>query len=205
MMINAKDIRVIIGVIGNVLSTVVSLSYVPRFIQIYKKKSVEGYKVNRQLLMLAKCSLWVLYGIPFVHNDSNSILVSTSNGVGFVIEVIYVVVFWINCNDESRKGHDLISLIFVITFVSTVYSITILAFWSSPYKHILVGVVCDAFNIWLYLHLSLNKMEKNKNFTYMPFWLSLVSFINAGIWSAYALIYKIDIYVLSEAFHKPCS
>jgi len=38
------------------------------------------------------------------------------------------------------------------------------------------------------------------SFKYMPFWLSLVRFINAGIWTAYSLIYIIDIYVLVSLF-----
>ena len=35
---------------------------------------------------------------------------------------------------------------------------------------------------------------------YLPFWFSFVNFINAGIWIAYSVIYKIDIYVLVSAF-----
>ncbi|KAF3588538.1 hypothetical protein F2Q69_00032230 [Brassica cretica] len=43
--------------------------------------------------MVMKCCLWILYGLPLVQKDS--ILVTTSNGVGLVIEVIYLVVFFI--------------------------------------------------------------------------------------------------------------
>ncbi|KAL1209567.1 Bidirectional sugar transporter SWEET8 [Cardamine amara subsp. amara] len=39
-------------------------------------------------------------------------------------------------------------------------------------------------------------MIDDKSFKYMPFWLSFVSFINAGIWTAYSLIYIIDIHLL---------
>ena len=35
---------------------------------------------------------------------------------------------------------------------------------------------------------------------YLPFWFSFVNFINAGIWIAYSVIYKIDVYVLVSAF-----
>lgn len=34
----------------------------------------------------------------------------------------------------------------------------------------------------------------------MPFMLSFVSFVNAGIWTAYSLIYKLDLYVLVSVF-----
>lgn len=35
---------------------------------------------------------------------------------------------------------------------------------------------------------------------YIPFWFSFANFINAGIWIAYSVIYKIDVYVLVSAF-----
>ncbi|EFH38920.1 hypothetical protein ARALYDRAFT_920411 [Arabidopsis lyrata subsp. lyrata] len=194
-MINAKYIRIIIGIIGNVLSTSIFLSPMPEFIQAYKKKSVEGVKLAPHLVLLIKCSLWVLYGLPLVHKDN--ILVTTSNGVGFVIQVIYVVVFWINCDEESRKDLVYICLTFEFCFVAAVYIITIWGFESSV-KHTFVGVVCNVYNIGIiYLFFTIDKMpEGTKTFKYMPFWLSLVSFINAGIWTAYSLIYTIDIYVL---------
>ncbi|CAF1936562.1 BnaC05g44710D [Brassica napus] len=93
-----------------------------------------------------KCCLWILYGLPLVQKDS--ILVTTSNGVGLVIEVIYLVVFFI----YSDKN----------------------------------------------LQLERQTKVDGEQFRcmYLPFWFSFVNFINAGIWIAYSVIYKIDIYVL---------
>ncbi|CAG7878184.1 unnamed protein product [Brassica rapa] len=86
-----------------------------------------------------KCSLWVLYGLPLVQKDG--ILVTTSNGVGLLIEAIYLVVYFIYCDKEAER-------------------------------------------------------EENRCRYIIPFWFSLTNFINAGIWIAYSVIYKIDIYVL---------
>ena len=80
--------------------------YRPTVIQTCKKKSVEGVQIAPHLVLLIQCSLWVLYGLPVVHKDS--ILVTTSNSIGFVNEVIFVVVFWICCEDESRVGPSFI-------------------------------------------------------------------------------------------------
>ncbi|EOA32808.1 hypothetical protein CARUB_v10016119mg [Capsella rubella] len=183
MIIIAKDIRIIIGVIGKMIC--ISL------LRANKKLSVGEYQHDRQIVIMTKCSLWILYGIPFVYKDG--ILVTTSNGLGFIIEAIYLVIVWINCDNKKMVFG---SLLWASGFVSTFYVITLMIFARSPYKHILVGVVCDVFNICVYLNISLNKMSETKNYTYMPFWLSVVSFINAGSWTAYSLIYKIDIFVL---------
>lgn len=67
---------------------------------------MEGVQIAPHLVLLIQCSLWVLYGLPVVHKDS--ILVTTSNSIGFVNEVIFVVVFWICCEDESRVGPSFI-------------------------------------------------------------------------------------------------
>lgn len=82
--------------------------YRPKFIQIYKDKSVDAdFQQHRHVVMVVKCSLWVLYGLPLVQKDS--ILVTTSNGVGLVIEVIYLVVFFIYCDKESERVSSIIN------------------------------------------------------------------------------------------------
>ncbi|CAN7002625.1 unnamed protein product [Brassica rapa subsp. trilocularis] len=146
---NAKEIRTIIGIVGTIIIIIFTniCIYRPKFIQIYKNESVDvDFQQHRHVAMVMKCSLWILYGLPLVQKDS--ILVTTSNGVGLVIEVIYLVVFFIYC----------------------------------------------------YKDLDLERQTKvdGEQFRcrYLPFWFSFVNFINAGIWIAYSVIYKIDVYVL---------
>ncbi|WZY96170.1 hypothetical protein YC2023_068499 [Brassica napus] len=76
--------------------------YKPKFIQIYKNKSVdEDFPKHSHVVMVMKCSLWVLYGLPLVQKDG--ILVTTSNGVGLLIEAIYLVVYFIYCDKEAER------------------------------------------------------------------------------------------------------
>jgi hypothetical protein len=44
--------------------------------------------------------LWVFYGLPIVH--PNSILVVTINGVGLVVEAIYLMIFFIYAPTKKR-------------------------------------------------------------------------------------------------------
>ncbi|KFK33127.1 hypothetical protein AALP_AA6G334300, partial [Arabis alpina] len=50
-----------------------------------------------------------------------------------------------------------------------------------------VGVICDVFNIAMYASpcLAIKKVMRTKSVEYMPFWLSLVCFLNAVTWTAY--------------------
>ncbi|VVB09357.1 unnamed protein product [Arabis nemorensis] len=46
--------------------------------------------------------------------------------------------------------------------------------------------------------LKIRDVVRTKSVEYMPFLLSLVCFVNAGIWTAYSLIHKFDYYVFAS-------
>ncbi|KAF8081500.1 hypothetical protein N665_0881s0001 [Sinapis alba] len=150
------------------------------------------------IVMVVKCSLWVLYGLPLVQNDS--ILVTTSNGVGLVIEVIYLMVFFIYCEEESERKDitgACLGVEFGLLFFVYAYTFWILENVSARRK--IIGVFCIVYTIIMHVLLALQTKfdgEQSRSCMYIPFWFSIVNFINAGVWIAYSLIYKIDIYVL---------
>jgi hypothetical protein len=61
---------------------------------------VEEFKADPYLATLLNCMLWVFYGLPIVH--PNSILVVTINGVGLVVEAIYLMIFFIYAPNKKR-------------------------------------------------------------------------------------------------------
>ncbi|XP_024541102.1 uncharacterized FAD-linked oxidoreductase ARB_02478 [Selaginella moellendorffii] len=60
------------------------------FIRIAKKKSTESFSSVPYIASLLNCILWVLYGSPI---NKNATLVVTINGLGTVLNVIYVLLF----------------------------------------------------------------------------------------------------------------
>ncbi|XP_024525438.1 bidirectional sugar transporter SWEET1 [Selaginella moellendorffii] len=75
----------IIGVAGNVVAALILT-----FIRIAKKKSTESFSSVPYIASLLNCILWVLYGSPI---NKNAMLVVTINGLGTVLNVIYVLLF----------------------------------------------------------------------------------------------------------------
>ena len=67
---------------------------------IYKAKDVEEFKPDPYLATLLNCMLWVFYGLPIVH--PNSILVVTVNGIGLVVELVYLIIFFIYSTNNKR-------------------------------------------------------------------------------------------------------
>lgn len=80
----------------------------PTFIRIWKKGSVEQYSPMPYLATFFNCGMWILYGLPRFH--PHSLLVLTINGTGFVIEVVYLMLFLMYSDKKQRLRVVLIML-----------------------------------------------------------------------------------------------
>ncbi|CAK8533721.1 unnamed protein product [Lathyrus sativus] len=194
-MVNASVARNIVGIIGNVISFVLFFSPAPTFYKIIKKKDVEEFKPDPYIATVLNCAFWVFYGLPFVH--PNSLLVVTINGVGLVFEFVYLTIFYVYSNNKGRKKL-LLYLVIEAIFFAAIVLITMLALHGTTKRSLVVGIVCDIFNILMYVSplTVMAKVIKTKSVEYMPFWLSLANFLNGLCWTTYALIHPLDIYVL---------
>ncbi|XP_014492417.1 bidirectional sugar transporter SWEET6b-like [Vigna radiata var. radiata] len=194
-MASASVARNIIGIIGNVISFGLFFSPAPTFYKIIKQKSVEEFKPDPYIATVLNCAFWVFYGMPFVH--PNSLLVVTINGVGLVFEFVYLAIFFIYATNKGRKKVSILLLIEAIFFAGIIL-ITLLALHGTKKRSLIVGIICDVFNVMMYVSplTIMAKVIKTKSVKYMPFWLSLANFLNGVCWTTYALIHPFDIYVL---------
>ncbi|KAA8530251.1 hypothetical protein F0562_004960 [Nyssa sinensis] len=141
------------------------------------------------------CMLWVLYGLPIVHPDS--ILVVTINGLGLVMELIYIPIYFVYADKKGRL--KVISWIFMeVVFVAIVAGCTLSLLHTTARRSAVVGSLCIIFTALLYISplTIIAKVIKTKSVKYMPFYLSLASFLSGIIWLTYALI-KFDIYLVA--------
>ncbi|XP_039159061.1 bidirectional sugar transporter SWEET4-like [Eucalyptus grandis] len=194
-MVTAETARNVVGIIGNVISFGLFLSPCPTFYRIVKNKSVEEFKVDPYLATVLNCIFWVLYGLPFVRPDS--ILIATINGVGLVLELIYICIFFSML--QTRKGYKKVIywLCGEVIFIAAVSLAILLVFHDHKRRILAFGIICDVFNIIMYSSplTIMKKVITTKSVEYMPFYLSLANFLNGCVWTAYALI-KLDIFVL---------
>ncbi|EXB39110.1 Bidirectional sugar transporter SWEET6b [Morus notabilis] len=194
MVFNADTNRNVVGITGNVISFGLFTSPIPTFYRIMKKKTAEGFKPDPYLATVLNCMLWVFYGTPFIH--PGSLLVLTINSVGLVLELIYVLIFFIYSKNKERKKVILV-LAGEFLFFSIVVSVAIFAFQGTKKRSLFVGIMSDIFNTIMYSSplTIMMKVIDTKSVKYMPFSLSLANFLNGSVWTAFALI-KFDIYVL---------
>ncbi|XP_061989695.1 bidirectional sugar transporter SWEET7b-like [Rosa rugosa] len=195
------DARFVVGVVGNIISGGLFLSPIPTFIQIWRKKDVEAFDPKPYLATVLNCLLWCYYGLPFI--NPNSILVVTINGIGLLIELIYLGIFFYYA---SAKGRKRVATYFVceLVFFGAVVAATMLAIPEHKMKMnrhlraVVVGIICDFFNVLMYSSplFILRDVYKTKSVQYMPFSLSVANFLNGCCWTSYALIGKVDYFIL---------
>ncbi|WCJ33030.1 Bidirectional sugar transporter SWEET4 [Euphorbia peplus] len=194
-MVSAEAARNVVGIIGNVISFFLFLSPLPTFFCIIKNKDTQEFQFYPYVATVLNCMFWVLYGLPFVTEDN--ILVVTINGVGLVLELIYLAIFCYY--DKQNKGRKKVALGLSaeLIFIAIVVIITITTFHTHTKRALFVGIFCDVFNILMYSSplLIMKKVIKTKSVEYMPLFLSLTNFANGCIWTTYALI-KLDMFIL---------
>ncbi|KAG6786077.1 hypothetical protein POTOM_007670 [Populus tomentosa] len=139
-----------------------------RFLQQYSGLALEGY------------------GMPFV--SKNNILVSTINGTGAAIEVIYVLTFIIYApKKEKAKFIGLLTLVLTTFAGVALVSLVVL---QGKSREIFCGFAAAIFSIIMYgSPLSIMRtVIKTKSVEYMPFFLSLFVFLCGTSWFVFGLL-----------------
>ncbi|XP_074274169.1 bidirectional sugar transporter SWEET16-like [Silene latifolia] len=183
----AASLSFIIGILGNVISLLVFASPIRTFRRIIAEKSTENFKSLPYISTLLSTSLWTFYGFL----KPGGLLIMTVNGAGTVLQFIYNTLFIIFATKE-KKIKSLIALgVLNIGFVGAVIAVTLLAIHGSlPIT--VVGFVCATLTIFMYASplTAMRTVIKMKSVKYMPFFLSLFLFLNAGVWSVYSVLVK---------------
>ncbi|KAJ6685284.1 BIDIRECTIONAL SUGAR TRANSPORTER SWEET [Salix purpurea] len=109
------------GVFGNVTALFLFLAPTITFRRIIRSKSTELFSGIPYVMTMLNCLLSAWYGMPFV--SKNNLLVSTINGTGAVIEMVYVLTFIIYATKKDRaKFIGLLTLVLTtfggVAFVS---------------------------------------------------------------------------------------
>ncbi|KAI3976164.1 hypothetical protein MKX01_024947 [Papaver californicum] len=196
-MVSARTIdriRTTVGIIGNIISFGLFASPAPTFYEIIKKGAVEEFSPNPYLCTILNCLLWVYYGLPFVH--PNSILVVTINGVGLVIELVYICIFLMYATKKGRRSVLWKMAVEVVFYAAVVLLLTFVPVFVA-HRPMIIGILCDIINILMYA-MPLDNMRQvieTKSNEYLPKYLLFFNALNGGCWLAFALL-RFDIYIL---------
>ncbi|KAL6609948.1 hypothetical protein ACP70R_039917 [Stipagrostis hirtigluma subsp. patula] len=179
--------KFLFGISGNVIALFLFLSPVPTFWRIIKRKSTEDFSGVPYNMTLLNCLLSAWYGLPFV--SPNNILVSTINGTGAAIEIVYVVIFIAFASSQRTRLKTLGLAAAVAAVFAAVALVSLLALHGQGRK-LLCGLAATVCSICMYASpLSIMRLVvKTKSVEFMPFLLSLAVFLCGTSWFVYGLL-----------------
>nr|GLL49189.1 bidirectional sugar transporter SWEET4-like [Ipomoea trifida] len=173
--------RTIVGIIGNLASLILRISPLPTIVQIWKKKSVEQYSTAPYLATFLNCGVWAFYGTPIVHPNSLPLL--TVNGSGVAFTIVYLFAF-LYCSDRKKRFKVALIVLAEVVFMAAHAILVLTLAHNWKLRSAIVGSTAGKLVI------------TTKSVEYMPFSISLCSFVTGVCWTVYALL-PIDPYILA--------
>ncbi|XP_078148641.1 bidirectional sugar transporter SWEET6b-like [Carex rostrata] len=187
-------VRIVFEILGTVTSIGFYLSSVSMYVTIVSKGAVDDFSLLSDLFTLLNCMLSIVYALPVVHPNNLPLL--TINGVGFLIETIYIGLF-LKFSPRHLRIKIFRSLALELVFLVGVL-FDVLVYSQGPLKNTdVLDILCVISGILMYGAplLIIKKVFQTKNIEYLPFYTSSISFLNAICWMTYSIL-RFDLYIL---------
>ncbi|XP_022721083.1 bidirectional sugar transporter SWEET10-like [Durio zibethinus] len=177
----------VFGILGNVVSFLVSLAPLPTFYQIYKKKTSEGFQSMPYVVSLLSAIIWIYYALL----KNNAMLLITINTFRCVIKIFYIVTYFY----FAPKKEKVVTVMHILLFSVFGFGVIVLStiFLKNPMIRLRVlGYICVAFTLSVFVAplCIVRKVIKTKSVEYMPFTLSMFLTLGAVLWFIYGLMLK---------------
>ncbi|XP_004233011.1 bidirectional sugar transporter SWEET2a [Solanum lycopersicum] len=173
------------GIAGNLFAFVLFVSPIPTFRRIIRSKSTEQFSGLPYIYTLLNCLICLWYGTPIV--SPGIILVFTVNSIGAVFQLVYITIFIIHA--EGSKKLKMLGLVLgVFAVFAAVVAISLTLFEPSS-RQTFVGYLSVFSLICMFASplFIINLVIKTKSVEYMPFYLSLATFLMSLSFFAYGM------------------
>ncbi|KAI3731356.1 hypothetical protein L1987_62544 [Smallanthus sonchifolius] len=182
-------LRMAVGLMGNAASFLLYVAPTSTFARVIRKKSTEEFSFVPYTVSLMNCLFYTWYGLPVVSYKWENFPMITINGLGIILEFSFVIIFiWYTSPKQKWKAG--IMTTGVIIFFSIIALISTYVFHDHKTRKQLVGGVGLIASIAMYASplVVMKKVIQTKSVEYMPFSLSLFSFLASALWMAYGLL-----------------
>lgn len=179
------------GILGNIVSFLVFLAPTPTFLRVYRKKSTEGFSCVPYVVALFSCMLWIFYALL----KTGAVLLVTINGVGCVIETVYIAMYLVYAPRAARVLTAKMLLGLNVGVFGLVSLVTMVLSNGNLRVHVL-GWICVsvALSVFAAPLSIMRQVIRTKSVEFMPFSLSFFLVLSAVIWFAYGALKK-DVFV----------
>ncbi|KAK3011299.1 hypothetical protein RJ639_011474 [Escallonia herrerae] len=173
------------GIAGNLFAFVLFVSPIPTFRRIIRSQSTEQFSGLPYVYALLNCLICLWYGTPIV--SPGIILVATVNSVGAIFQFMYITIFIINA--EKAKKVKMLGLLLAVFALFGIIVIASMRLFDHPSRKLFVRYLSVASLISMFASplLIINLVIKTKSVEFMPFYLSLSTFLMSISFFAYGM------------------
>ncbi|XP_044462417.1 bidirectional sugar transporter SWEET2a-like [Mangifera indica] len=174
------------GVAGNLFAFVLFVSPIPTFRRILRNQSTEQFSGLPYIYALLNCLICLWYGTPLV--SPGIILVATVNSIGAVFQLIYVSIF-ISYAENAKKLKMSGFLIAVFALFGIIVFVSLKFFYTDE-RRAFVGYLSVASLISMFASplFVIQLVIKSRSVEYMPFYLSLSTFLMSLSFFVYGML-----------------
>ncbi|KAK7244091.1 hypothetical protein RIF29_38909 [Crotalaria pallida] len=181
----AKDAA---GVAGNIFAFGLFVSPIPTFRRIIRNGSTEMFSGLPYVYSLINCLICLWYGTPLI--SPNNLLVTTVNSIGAVFQFVYIVLFMMYA-DKAKKVR-MLGLLLAVIVIFAVVLVGSLQIPDNETRWLFVGSMSCASLISMFASplFIIKLVIQTKSVEFMPFHLSLSTFLMSTSFFLYGLLNK---------------
>ncbi|RCV44828.1 hypothetical protein SEVIR_9G409400v4 [Setaria viridis] len=175
-----------VGILGNILSFLVTLAPVPTFYRVYKKKSTESFQSVPYVVALLSAMLWLYYALL-----SMDVLLLSINAIACVVESVYLAIYLVYAPRNAMVFTAKLLCIMNMGLFGAM--VAFLQFFVEGRRRVsIAGGVGAAFALAVFVAplAIIRQVIRTKSVEFMPVWLSFFLTISAVVWFFYGLLMK---------------
>ncbi|WOG92801.1 hypothetical protein DCAR_0312077 [Daucus carota subsp. sativus] len=182
-------LRLTVGILGNASSMLLYTAPILTFARVIRKKSTEEFSCVPYILALTNCYFYTWYGLPVVSSGWENFTIVTINGLGVLLELSFILIYFWFATATGKKKVAILTTTVTLIFV-TCAIISAVVFHDHHHRKILIGSIGLVASVAMYCSplVAVKQVLKTKSVEFMPFYLSLFSFITSVLWLAYGLL-----------------
>ncbi|TKW24876.1 hypothetical protein SEVIR_3G078400v4 [Setaria viridis] len=191
------SIRVILGIIGCAVCMLLYSAPILTFKRVIKEASVGEFSCIPYILTLFSCLTYSWYGFPVVSSGWKNLTVFLISSIGVLFEISFISIYLWFAPREKKK-----LVILIVSLVLAIFGMTVLISSFTIHTHhirnVFVGSIGVLSAMLMYSSplVAVKQVVRTRSVEFMPFYLSLFSFLTSLIWMVYGLLGR-DPYITS--------
>ncbi|CAM0957362.1 unnamed protein product [Alopecurus aequalis] len=183
------DLHVTTGIIGSIVCLLLYAAPILTFKKVIKKGSVEEYSCIPYILTLFSSLIYTWYGLPVVSSGWENWTLSGISSLGVLFESTFIIIYTWFAPREKKKLVMMMVCPILISFGTAVF-FSSFSIHTHRMRKVCVGSIGLVTSVLMYgsPFVAVKQVIRTKSVEFMPFYLSLFSFLTSLLWMLYGIL-----------------